>query len=328
MTAGQGPTRSASPRQLDPEGLELARAWLNNVRNRGIYERPRFVSLRAGLTPADQAATLAFVLDGRFEALAGEDLEPVTRLLEPDLHAPPARILDAGCGPGATTLALAARHSPAEVVGVDVEGPAIDLARHLARDHPECSFRLGALEDLADPQGFDLIHCREVLEHVHDPRRSLHNLLSLLRPGGIAYVETPNYRYPWEPHVRLPILPHSPKWLLVAECRLAGRDPGFVDHLNLECSRARLLRWARESGQPVRVVDLMARKVDSILAGEPGVEPVVPRRRRAVVLIRRLGLVRPARRVLIDLGAAPSVMLLFAKVAQPRPAALEATSSE
>jgi malonyl-CoA O-methyltransferase len=48
------------------------------------------------------------------------------------LPAPPARVLDVGTGTGALARAVAARFPEAEVVGIDVSGGMIDVARSLA----------------------------------------------------------------------------------------------------------------------------------------------------------------------------------------------------
>ncbi|WP_017537529.1 class I SAM-dependent methyltransferase [Nocardiopsis halophila] len=58
-----------------------------------------------------------------------------TRVLLESVPAPPAsgRLLDLGCGYGPVALALASRAPGAQVLGVDVNGRAVDLAAHNAR---------------------------------------------------------------------------------------------------------------------------------------------------------------------------------------------------
>jgi SAM-dependent methyltransferase len=42
------------------------------------------------------------------------------------------------------------------------------------------------------PSGIDLISCAQVLEHISDPSALLEDMASLLRPGGMLYLEVPN----------------------------------------------------------------------------------------------------------------------------------------
>lgn len=180
----------------------------------------------------------------------------------------PLRVLDAGCGPGFVSAALADELPDGAVVGIDVEPEAISVAHLLARDRPNLLAVEGSLEDLPPALGtFDLIVCRTTLEHVYDPRTALAQLLGALNPGGALFLETPNYLFPFEPHVRLLMPPKCPKWLLRLECRAFGRDADFVDHLQFACDPRTLSRWARASGS-VDVTDLMAEKVLSVLRGE------------------------------------------------------------
>ncbi len=80
----------------------------------------------------------------RFRELAAEgaDLEGEARLLDA-MTAPGSRILDAGCGPGRTAGALAARGH--DVVAVDVDPELIDAARE---DHPGPRYVVGDLAEL------------------------------------------------------------------------------------------------------------------------------------------------------------------------------------
>jgi hypothetical protein len=124
--------------------------------------------------------------------------------------------------------------------------------------------------------------CRTTLEHVYDPRAALGRLLDVLAPSGSLFLETPNYLFPYEPHLRVWMLPKSPKPLLRAECRLLGRDPDFADHLQFVCDPLTLGRWARAHG-PFTVIDLMRQKVLEIARGHQ--QPTAPGRRRAAAAL-------------------------------------------
>jgi ubiquinone/menaquinone biosynthesis C-methylase UbiE len=95
------------------------------------------------------------------------------------------RALDAGCGTGVCSLALAERaHS---VVALDLSGGALCTARNLARrlDRPKIAAIQGSLLALPFADGsFDLALSWGVVHHTVDPRRALDELARVLRPGG------------------------------------------------------------------------------------------------------------------------------------------------
>jgi SAM-dependent methyltransferase len=301
------------PNTTQPDIRKLAEAYLHNETNRAIFRRAEDYRDRRLRECGGEIDSVDFLLGERFRADARAELEPLARHWDRYLSKPVRRVLDAGCGPGVTTLALADRYVGATVDGVDVEGPALDLARHLACDRFRCRFHECSLERFEPDQAFDLIQCRAVIEHVFDPRRVLARLLKWLRPGGVLYIETPNYLYPWEPHVRLPMLPKSPKRLLELQCRFAGHDPAFIRHLNLECDPLTIRRWARASGEDVVIVNLMQEKANAIFL-EGSLETVVDRRARVASWVRRsMILSRLTVGALKVLPLAPSVMLLLIK---------------
>ena len=221
-------------------------------------------------------------------------------------------VLDAGCGPGTVALGLAHHLPTAHVHGLDVEPEAIELARALATNQPRCSFDLRALEELDDPNAFDLIVCRTTLEHVQDPRTSLERMVRALRAGGVLFLETPNYLFPYEPHVRLWMLPKSPKGLLAAQCRVFGRNPAFIEHLRFACDTITLKRWARRSAH-VEVYDLAAEKVQRTLTGQA--TSSVAGRQRLLAVVSRLPRVAAVAAPLARLPITPSVQLLVRRVA-------------
>jgi len=101
--------------------------------------------------------------------------------------APPARLLDVGCGNGGF-LAIAAS-AGYQVSGVDVSSAAAELSRARGFD-----VRLGDLRDeavVAGGERFEVITFWDVLEHLSDPRSFLSRAHSLLAPGGYLLLKTP-----------------------------------------------------------------------------------------------------------------------------------------
>ena len=112
------------------------------------------------------------------------------------------RILDAGCGTGGTTVALAlsALHAE-EVVGIDASADAIEAGRLRALGHGLSSDRVRfehvpAGQRLPFPDGyFDLVTCVSVLEFIStEPARRafIAELLRVTRSGGHVYLATPS----------------------------------------------------------------------------------------------------------------------------------------
>jgi len=95
--------------------------------------------------------------------------------------------VDLACGEGYGTEVLARR--AARVVGVD--------ANPEAHEHAKAKYsRPGVRFERAPIEGFrercDAVVFLQTIEHVEDPERTLRHVRSLLRPGGRAYVSTPN----------------------------------------------------------------------------------------------------------------------------------------
>jgi 2-polyprenyl-3-methyl-5-hydroxy-6-metoxy-1,4-benzoquinol methylase len=99
------------------------------------------------------------------------------------------RVIDMACGEGYGSEVLARRAG--EVVGVDANPAAHEHAR-LRYVRPNLRFERGLVDTFGEPGTFDAVVFLQTIEHVHDPVAVLEHLGSLLAPGGVAYVSTPN----------------------------------------------------------------------------------------------------------------------------------------
>ncbi|HEX4729332.1 MAG TPA: class I SAM-dependent methyltransferase [Jatrophihabitans sp.] len=126
-------------------------------------DRPstRWAELTAGSTGADYAA--------RFSALAatGQDVHGEARFCA-GLLAPPATVLDAGCGTGRVAIRLAAVGY--RCTGIDLDPSMLAEARRVA---PELEWLLGDLAELAGDRQFDLVVAAG-------------NVIALLAPGTLV----------------------------------------------------------------------------------------------------------------------------------------------
>jgi SAM-dependent methyltransferase len=91
--------------------------------------------------------------------------------------------LASGEGYGADVLAGAAR----SVVGIE---PNPDAYEHAWLRYPHVAFRRDIAETFIEP--CDVVVFLQTIEHVADPDAVLDHIRSQLRPGGAAYVSTPN----------------------------------------------------------------------------------------------------------------------------------------
>jgi 2-polyprenyl-6-hydroxyphenyl methylase/3-demethylubiquinone-9 3-methyltransferase len=104
-----------------------------------------------------------------------------------------SRVLDVGCGGG--LLAEALVRAGARVTAIDLAPAMIEVARlHAAESALAVDYRLSSAEEVAaaEPAGFDVVTCMEMLEHVPEPAAMMATLAQLLRPGGALFVSTIN----------------------------------------------------------------------------------------------------------------------------------------
>ncbi|WP_218138169.1 class I SAM-dependent methyltransferase [Thermoleophilum album] len=96
-------------------------------------------------------------------------------------------VVDMACGEGYGCEVLARR--AATVVGVDANPEAFEHAR-LKYTRPGVRFVRELVENYAEP--CDAIVFLQTIEHVPDPEGVLRHFRSILRPGGVVFVSTPN----------------------------------------------------------------------------------------------------------------------------------------
>ena len=96
-------------------------------------------------------------------------------------------VIDMACGEGYGSELLA--RSARQVTGVDANPEAHEHAR-LKYERPGLRFVRDLVQRYAKP--CDAIVLLQTIEHLADPQAVLEHFRSLLRPGGTAYVSTPN----------------------------------------------------------------------------------------------------------------------------------------
>ena len=204
--------------------------------------------MSAPVNNADRAELAKFdAIAGRFWDPRGEFrplhlLNPVrTQFIGARVALAGSRVLDVGCGGGLLAEALA--RVGASVTGIDLAPGMIEVARlHAAESALAIDYRVAAAEDVAraTPQGFDVVTCMEMLEHVPEPAAMTATLARLLRPGGALFVSTLNRNL------------KSFLLAIVAGEYLLNLIPRGTHEYERLIRPSELARWARGAGLTVR----------------------------------------------------------------------------
>ena len=98
-----------------------------------------------------------------------------------------SHVLEAGCGVGAQTLALARGSPQALITSIDVSAESLAQARRRVEDAGITNVEFREADILAlpfAPQSFDHVFVCFVLEHLRAPALALERLVGVLKPGG------------------------------------------------------------------------------------------------------------------------------------------------
>jgi MPBQ/MSBQ methyltransferase len=104
--------------------------------------------------------------------------------------APGHRVLDVGCGRGASSFLIASEFPGVQVIGIDLLPEHITVARTLYGNTPHLTYEQGdAMKlDHLKPRTVDRALCLEAAFHFSDRARFLERLSVLLKPGGRAVI--------------------------------------------------------------------------------------------------------------------------------------------
>jgi SAM-dependent methyltransferase len=165
-------THAEDPGAAAPEGLRaaLANGALNHAWD---YEA----------TPATSVGALV-------AAVAPSRAAIVARSVRHLRAYPGGRLLDVGSGSGAFVAQMQRLGWRAE--GLEPDPDAVAVAREAG-----LSIMQGTVDDLdgeALDGVFDAVTLSHVIEHLHDPEEAVRRLATLLRPGGLLWIATPNLR--------------------------------------------------------------------------------------------------------------------------------------
>lgn len=182
-----------------------------------------------------------------------------------------ARILDFGCGSGASTAILGRMFPHSQVVGLELNASLLDIARARAK-HYELSHVTfeHSLDPLHLPEGlgrFDFIVLSAVFEHLlPQERRGLFpKIWSTLKPGGTLFInQTPHRFFPVETHTTgLPFINYLPDKLAYTYARRFSKR-------NLKnADWSTLLRGGIRGTTPKEIMNLLADCQEGAVLLEP-----------------------------------------------------------
>lgn len=172
------------------------------------------------------------------------------------------RILDFGCGGGASTIILARMFPNTQIVGIDLDRGLLSIAKFRSK-----YYSLNNVEFNLSPSGvqlptqmgcFDFVILSAVFEHLLPKERELiiHQIWSVVKPGGILFLnQTPHRYFPIEVHTTgLPLINYLPdKVTHVLACRLSKR-------VKCEESWEVLLRRGIRGGTEREIIRILSEK--------------------------------------------------------------------
>ncbi len=132
----------------------------------------------------------------RLQVLARSLAPTTSALLDRVAPGPGTSCLDLGCGGGDVSFELGRRVGPGgRVVGIDMDEVKLDLARHAgaARNLSNVEFRAMDVYAWAEPQTYDLVYCRNLLQHLSRPVDVLRTMWAAVRDGGAILVEDADF---------------------------------------------------------------------------------------------------------------------------------------
>lgn len=281
----------------------FAAAWKrfsSNAENRGHFDRPDATT--ALLAMARASAGSAAANAGRVAAQWHANSDPTA-------------IVEIGSSVGWNAFALQHRWPLATVSAIEPEAVAIAVAAEIgvSGESRRPSFVQGFAEKLPFPDAsIDIVTCLTVIEHVESPSLAVAEMARVLRPGGMLFLEAPNYRWPREPHLGVWCVPELGKRSVALAATLQGvKDSrGFLEHLKFVTPSA-LQRHFEAAG--LSFTNLAAEKVVAAARGESA--GVVAYRGAAKVLgaLGKLGLSQAAANVLVGMGLYPSLIYVARK---------------
>jgi SAM-dependent methyltransferase len=143
--------------------------------------------------------------------------------------------VDLGCGNGSIAADLGRLLSCRDVIGIEIESEPVNIALREGRISKGFCLDIGK-DSLPLPDiSVDFVYAGEVIEHLYDPDHLLDEIYRILKPDGIAIIDTPNLAS-WFNRISL----------------LLGYQP-FLTEVSLRYNVGKLRTFGPSEGQHIRV---------------------------------------------------------------------------
>lgn len=134
------------------------------------------------------------------------------------------KILDQGCGEGVWMERFLDFTAAENIYGQDIDPESIEKIKKQNPQLKTENIVVCPAEKLEFPDNFfDIVISNEVLEHVTDDKKSVEEIMRVLKPGGHFVIFTPNAGWPFETHGmffrgkyywgNIPLLPWMPNFI-------------------------------------------------------------------------------------------------------------------
>ena len=143
--------------------------------------------LKEEFIPALKYRTLTWIYDPLLK-WAMREVTFKRDLIQQARVAPHQRVLDIGCGTGTLTMMIKSTHPDTDVVGIDADSEALEIARRKATQLglQLTFYRRMAFDIFYPSKCFDRVFCSLLLHHLtqKDKLRALREAFRVLQPGG------------------------------------------------------------------------------------------------------------------------------------------------
>ncbi len=136
------------------------------------------------------------------------------------------QVLDIGCSAG--FIADELRLAGGNVIGLDIDEPGLEKAKHRFGEHVEFILAAGSAIPLP-AKSVDILIFNHIYEHVADPDAVMAEMRRVLKDEGVVYLGLGNRLGVMEPHYRLPFLSWLPKQYANRYVRLTGRADSYYE---------------------------------------------------------------------------------------------------
>jgi ubiquinone/menaquinone biosynthesis C-methylase UbiE len=165
-----------------------------------------------------------------------------------------ARVLEVGCGNGASTKLIMQHVDPAQLVGIDPSPVFVEMAGATCAGEPRASFATGEAAVTGQASAFfDLVIAHTVYSHLVDPREALAEARRVLRPGGSSSSSTAILQLSPSPCLRAIRCSRPQGWCCAIWCTRHTLCAGFLlssPRRGSACSRWRHTATCRRRAPP------------------------------------------------------------------------------